>query len=238
FMELLDEQYTEGDPPRDDIKLEILTMHGAKGLEWDLVVLPGLDRGTGGDRRELLYWLPFTPESGEERVLIAPLRSAEQDDNTRLIKLIGAEEKQREAYEHQRLLYVAATRSREQLVLSAALDPEKTPIKPLAASLLADLWPTCGEDFLRALDAAPRPEANDADAPKMPDQTLRRVASGWQPALGERLHWQPALPPREREVEIEFNWAGVQARRIGTVLHRLLERVGQVGIERFDEQQQ
>ncbi|HSH28201.1 MAG TPA: UvrD-helicase domain-containing protein [Wenzhouxiangella sp.] len=215
FMELLDEQYTEGDPPRDDIKLEILTMHGAKGLEWDLVVLPGLDRGTGGDRRELLYWLPFTPESGEERVLIAPLRSAEQDDNTRLIKLIGAEEKQREAYEHQRLLYVAATRSREQLVLSAALDPEKTPIKPLAASLLADLWPTCGEDFLRALDAAPAPEANDADAPKMPDQTLRRVASGWQPALGERLDWQPALPPREREVEIEFNWAGVQARRIG-----------------------
>src|SRR5699024_679483 len=47
----------------------------------------------------------------------------------------------------------------------------------------------------------------------------------------------PALPPREREVEIEFNWAGVQARRIGTVLHRLLERVGQVGIEHLDDAQ-
>jgi ATP-dependent exoDNAse (exonuclease V) beta subunit len=237
FMELLDEQFTEGDPPSDDIKLEILTMHGAKGLEWDLVVLPGLNRGTGGHNSELLYWLPFTPEAGEERVLIAPLRSARQDDNTDLIKLIRAEEKQREAYEHQRLLYVAATRAREHLVLSAALDPEKQPLKPTAGSLLADLWPTCGEDFARALDEAPQPPDSAENDAAMPDPTLRRVASDWQPPVGERLDWRPALPPREREVEIEFNWAGVQVRRIGTVLHRLLERVGQVGIERFDEAQ-
>lgn len=238
FTELLDEQYTEGDPPSDDIKLEILTMHGAKGLEWDLVVLPGLNRGTGGTGSELLYWLPFTPESGEERVLIAPLRSAEQGDNTDLIKLIRAEQKQRESYEHQRLLYVAATRARQHLVLGAALDPEREQIQPTSGSLLAHLWPTCGEDFLRALDETPNTESDDANVAKRPDQTLRRVASGWQPPVGERLDWQPALPPREREVEIEFNWAGVQARRIGTVLHRLLERVGQVGIEQLDEGQQ
>ncbi|NBB93627.1 MAG: hypothetical protein GVY32_10720, partial [Gammaproteobacteria bacterium] len=237
FMELLDEQFTEGDPPDEDIKLEILTMHGAKGLEWDLVVLPGLDRGTGGNNRELLYWLPFTPDTGEERVLIAPLRSAEQDDNTDLIKLIRAEQDQREAHEHQRLLYVAATRARERLVLSASLDPEKTPVQPTSGSLLADLWPTCGEDFLRALDASPEPEETSDGGDERPDQGLRRVAAGWQPRIGDRLDWRPALPPREREVEIEFNWAGVQVRRIGTVLHRLLERVGQIGIERFDEGQ-
>ncbi|WP_376697130.1 UvrD-helicase domain-containing protein [Wenzhouxiangella sp. EGI_FJ10305] len=238
FMELLEEQYTEGDPPNDKIKLEILTMHGAKGLEWDLVALPGLDRGTSGNSRELLYWLPFTPEAGEERVLIAPLRSAEQDDNTDLIKLIGAEQKQREAYEHQRLLYVAATRAREQLILSASLDPEKDPIKPSGGSLLSDLWPTCGEAFVRALDEAPASEAGGAEDGDRPDQSLRRVSPDWRPPVGERLDWRPALPPREREVEIEFNWAGVQVRRIGTVLHRLLERIGQIGIENLDEQQQ
>ncbi|NBB94084.1 MAG: UvrD-helicase domain-containing protein, partial [Gammaproteobacteria bacterium] len=214
FMELLEEQFTEGDPPDEGIKLEILTMHGAKGLEWDLVVLPGLDRGTGGNNRELLYWLPFTPDTGEERVLIAPLRSAEQDDNTDLIKLIRAEQNQREAHEHQRLLYVAATRARERLVLSASLDPQKTPVQPTSGSLLADLWPTCGEDFLRALDASPAPDETSDGGDGRPDQGLRRVAAGWQPPIGDRLDWRPALPPREREVEIEFNWAGVQVRRI------------------------
>ncbi|WP_376693120.1 UvrD-helicase domain-containing protein [Wenzhouxiangella sp. EGI_FJ10409] len=237
FMELLDEQFTEGDPPSEDTRLEILTMHGAKGLEWDLVALPGLDRGTGGNDRELLYWLPFTPESGEERVLIAPLRSAEQDDNTNLIKLIRAEQKQREGFEHQRLLYVAATRAREQLLLTASLDPEKVPVQPSAGSLLSDLWPTCGEDFVRALQQAPPPENASTGSDGRPDQGLRRVRAGWEPPIGERLEWRPTLPPREREVEIEFNWAGVQVRRIGTVLHRLLERVGQVGIEQFDEHQ-
>jgi ATP-dependent exoDNAse (exonuclease V) beta subunit len=235
FMELLGEQFTEGDPPDENIKLEILTMHGAKGLEWDLVVLPGLDRGTGGNNRELLYWLPFTPESGDERVLLAPLRSAEQDDNTDLIKLIRTEEKQREAYEHQRLLYVAATRAREQLVLSAALDPEKDTVAPTSGSLLADLWPTCEGDFVAALDVAPADEAATDSAQVAPDQALRRVTPDWQPPVGERLDWRPALPPREREVEIEFNWAGVQVRRLGTVLHRLLERVGQIGIEQLDD---
>ncbi|RFF28818.1 hypothetical protein DZK25_00655 [Wenzhouxiangella sp. 15181] len=238
FMELLEEQYTEGDPPSDDIKLEILTMHGAKGLEWDLVVLPGLDRGTGGNNREMLYWLPFTPEAGEERVLLAPLRSAEQDDNSDLIKLIRAEQKEREAFEHQRLLYVAATRAREHLVLSAALDPERDEIKPSSGSLLADLWPTCGGDFLQALDQAPEAGGYAPDANARPAQSLRRVSADWQPPLGERLDWRPALPPREREVEIEFNWAGMQVRRIGTVLHRLLERIGQIGIEHLDGDRQ
>ena len=44
FNELLQGEFTEGDPPSESVKLEILTMHGAKGLEWDLVILPGLNR--------------------------------------------------------------------------------------------------------------------------------------------------------------------------------------------------
>ena len=159
FAELLAGQFTEGDPPSPEVKLEILTMHGAKGLEWDLVVLPGLHRGTRGQDRELLNWLPFTPDEGEEQVLLAPLRSARQASDPALNELIRAEQKNRDAYEHQRLLYVAATRARERLILSACLDPDKDDIKPSAGSLLADLWPTVGPDFLEALAAAPSSQA-------------------------------------------------------------------------------
>jgi len=212
-------------------------MHGAKGLEWDLVVLPALDRGTGGNDRELLYWLPFTPQEGDERVLLAPLRAAWQPDNTPLIDLIRAEQKNRDAFENQRLLYVAATRARRRLVVSGVLDPTRDSVKPAAGSLMELLWPQAGGGFLESL-AAFEPEAQDegldsaaGQSGSMRDQSIRRVPAEWQPPSGSALAWTPKLPPHEREVEIEFNWAGAQARRTGTVLHSLFERVGNIGIE-------
>ncbi|MBY6204189.1 UvrD-helicase domain-containing protein [Halomonas denitrificans] len=237
FEERLAAGYTAGatvrDPAADGVRLEILTMHGAKGLEWDLVVLPQLDRGTGGSQRDLLYWLPFTRPDGDEAVLLAPLRAADQPSNSPLIDLIRNEQRQREDYESQRLLYVAATRAREQLVLTTALDPDrKGGPKPGRGTLLERLWPGCGTDFLDALAAEADPPASAAPGvatPAVPD--LRRAPEGWRPRRDEALAWAPDLPPREREVEIEFNWAGAEARRTGQVLHRLLEHVGRIGVE-------
>jgi ATP-dependent helicase/nuclease subunit A len=248
FREMLDGQFTEGDPASDDVKLEILTMHGAKGLEWDLVVLPGLDRRSGGNDGSLLHWLPFTGERGGERgderggeqVLLAPLRAADEDTDSPLVQLIANEQKIRAGFEHQRLLYVATTRAKEHLVLSACLQPrDDGTIRPTSGSLLADLWPTCEVDFCAAFGSAPTTVngATDAPASAPPAQALRRVAAGWQPPIGERFDWKPALPARDRQIDVAFNWAGVAARRAGTVLHRLLEHVGRSGIENLDDQQ-
>ena len=235
FAELLEGASTEGDPPSTGVQLDVLTMHGAKGLEWDLVVLPQLHRATGGQNRDLLHWLPLTLSSGGEQVLLAPLRSARESSNPPLVKFMQSEQQQREAYERQRLLYVACTRARRELVLSACLDPEK-PEKLPKASLLADLWPSVGGEFRadleRRLEIAPPVETAGTDA--LPDQSLKRAPADWTPPTENAFAWRPALPPRERPVEIEFNWAGTEARRIGTVLHRLLERVGRIGIESLD----
>jgi ATP-dependent exoDNAse (exonuclease V) beta subunit len=240
FLELLDGQTTAGDPPSENVKLEILTMHGAKGLEWDLVILPGLNKPPGGTDSTLLHWLPFTPTTGGEGVLLAPLRAADAASDPALVELIRNEQTARSTYENQRLLYVACTRAKEQLVLSACLDPEKEPLKPNSGSLLAELWPTTHVDFETALTQASssRQPALDAKAtaPER-DQTLRRVDAAWEPHLGERMLWQPSLPRQERQVSIEYNWAGMQARRTGTVLHRLLERVGIIGIESLTSEQ-
>ncbi|MGY6554311.1 MAG: UvrD-helicase domain-containing protein [Wenzhouxiangella sp.] len=235
FAELLDGASTEGDPPDENVRLEVLTMHGAKGLEWDLVVLPQLHRGTGGNNQALLHWLPLTPDRGAEQVLLAPLRSARESENPPLVKFMQAEQQQREAYERQRLLYVACTRARKELVLSACLKPEN-PNKVPKATLLADLWPGVGAAFVADLEArtgeGASPPPSSAEA--VPDQSIRRVSANWTPPLQPAYAWRPALPRRERPVEIEFNWAGTEARRIGTVLHRLLELVGRSGIESLD----
>jgi len=241
LMELLAGQYTEGDPPDPDVKVELLTMHGAKGLEWDLLVLPALHRRPRPAERELLYWLPFTSEHDQEQVLLGPLRAAWQTDNSPLVDLIRAEQGDRDAFEHQRLLYVAATRAREELVLSATLDPgdDNTPesVQPARGSLLERLWPHAGaafrEDLAQALAEGAEESPNKTGT--LPDQRLRRVPSDWPPAPEPGLDWTPATPPREDQRDIDYNWAGAQARRTGTVLHALLEQVGILGIENLDD---
>ena len=40
----------------EDAEVEIMTMHKAKGLEFDVVIVPGLDRGARHDDRHLLAW--------------------------------------------------------------------------------------------------------------------------------------------------------------------------------------
>jgi ATP-dependent exoDNAse (exonuclease V) beta subunit len=239
FQQLLEEQFTEGDPPDDEVKLEILTMHSAKGLEWDLVVLPQLHRGSGNHAATLLHWLPYTPASGGEQVLLAPLRSSLQASNSRLIDMIRSEQKRRTMFESQRLLYVAATRAKQQLVLGTVLDEDKQQDeqKPVQQSLLAMLWPRLDDAFYRKLAAACAEPAASSDAEavdSMPQQSIRRLPSGWQPAIKARLSWTPLLPLREREQEIEFNWVGQQARRTGTVIHSLLELIASIGVEHLE----
>jgi ATP-dependent exoDNAse (exonuclease V) beta subunit len=235
FLDRLGEIRTEGDPPSDDVRIEVLTVHGAKGLEWDLVVLPGLHRKSRGADTQLLHWLPFTDRVRGEQMLLAPLRSASaEQDKDPLISLIHDEQRRRDRYETQRLLYVATTRAREQLLLSATLEPSDKAFKPVSGALLAELWQTAEPAFLAAQSepaepapgAAPAEEQDDAQ-----DQLLHRVADRWRPPAPPVLAWEPALPQREPSTPVEYDWAGLAARLSGTVLHRLLERVGQLGAE-------
>ncbi len=231
LLERLAGTYTSSESGAEDIRVELLTMHAAKGLEWDLVILPGLNRQPHGDSKELLYWLPFTSEQGTEQVLLAPLRAAWEPNNSSLIELIRDERKQREVYEQQRLLYVAVTRAREKLVLSASLAPDQSKIKPASGSLLELLWPAIQDQFIDQLELSDSSQEGANKPRSTPDQTLHRVIDDWQPNFQPSIDWKAPLPSREFRPEIEFNWAGCQARRNGTVLHWLLEEVGRSGVE-------
>src|SRR5262249_13149991 len=104
-------------------RVQILTVHGAKGLEWDIVAVPGLvDKiFPGGPKsvnwttaRELLP----TPRRGNRMNLpqLAPAR-----DRKRLGQALAAhsdEVKERHRTEERRLAYVAVTRARSTLLLS------------------------------------------------------------------------------------------------------------------------
>ena len=59
-----------------DGRIQLMTMHKAKGLEFDTVILPGLGRRPRGATPELLYWLERPTADGDVSLLMAPIRAA------------------------------------------------------------------------------------------------------------------------------------------------------------------
>lgn len=131
-----------------DVKVQIMTIHKSKGLEFDHVYLPALGRASATNNDPLLLWWQREYEDGSEAYLIAAKPSSRDKrvgdkERQTLYDYLKAEENQRQRQETARLLYVACTRARKSLFLSATLgwDDKKEQIrKPSSNSMLAILW--------------------------------------------------------------------------------------------------
>ncbi len=129
--------------------IDVLTIHKAKGLEWDTVFVPGLHRVSQGNRAALLDWaeLPQTDAEGRPYILLAPIHKR-GDDPGRLNCFLSGLRTRAEQAELQRLFYVAATRARTALHLFASPQTNKDgkPSVP-KSTLLQAAWNAAGSHF-------------------------------------------------------------------------------------------
>ena len=116
----------QGDSPLTDETLDavrVLTVHAAKGLEWPVVILPDLARERGNK------------QSGEDVQVLneRPPLLAIKTGSVQTPAYIGYKlsEGLREEAEVKRLLYVAATRARERLILVAGVSRGEKKVKSL-----------------------------------------------------------------------------------------------------------
>jgi ATP-dependent helicase/nuclease subunit A len=96
-------------------KLQIMTIHKSKGLEFDSVILPGLSTASRQTDKPLLRWLKL-PTIEKDLLLVSPIKAAHQDQCL-LFNHLEQIDLEKAHYETQRLLYVAATRAKKRLHL-------------------------------------------------------------------------------------------------------------------------
>jgi ATP-dependent helicase/nuclease subunit A len=223
--------------------LQVMTIHKAKGLEFDTVILAGLGSDTGGDPPELLRWLEQPRGHGDSDLLLAAINPGGDDDDP-IYSCVTRLRLEHQRHEEGRLLYVASTRARRRLhlVTQVKLKQSNTgatvAAPPSKGALLARLWPALQSGIERDVGAAgSRTTFGTARTVADPmTYPLRRLASRWAlPALPPRVAWQRVEREEEaRDTVVEFSWVGETARHVGSVVHAFLQRMADEGLGKWN----
>lgn len=224
--------YAAPDPLADD-SLQVMTIHKAKGLEFDTVILPGLGRRPPAESPVLMRWLEL-PGTGLLLAPLAPAGSRLRDD---IYDTIGRIEKQKTDLELSRLLYVATTRAKNRLHLLGHAQPAKDEeLRPENGSFLEKLWPALAPwygEFDSAASLKEQTAVSGVLLRRLPDSWLLPILPlGCAADEGDPL--QPSAAT-DREGDGSLHPHTDEGRHIGTLIHQVLEQMVREGPEVWNE---
>ncbi len=210
--------------------LQIMTIHKSKGLEFDTVIVPSLQKSPKSNDPELLRWYERVNDFGESTLLLSPITGSGKDKDP-VEAHLAWQEKKRTQNEYCRLLYVACTRARERLHLLAHFSSDSKKSKsgepslrsPASASLIATIW----DSVKLQLNLLSRDDGGNADAGKTAlSQELKRLPSHWQPPELEQGQLLEAYVPyfqHDNQQLFNIQWPNEMPRLVGVCIHRLLK---------------
>jgi ATP-dependent exoDNAse (exonuclease V) beta subunit len=133
----------------DPLAIQIMTIHKAKGLEFDTVILPSLGRQPKAPDSPLLLWEERATRETLHYLIFAPIKAVAEKQDV-VYQYLKKQKQKAEHHEALRLLYVAATRAKKHLYWLGH--------KPLPNSLLSFVLPWLSTDLSSELDTAESPE--------------------------------------------------------------------------------
>jgi ATP-dependent helicase/nuclease subunit A len=222
--------------------VSLMTIHGAKGLEFDHVFVVGIGLHGRGDDPRLLNWLELPREQGGDHLLMAPIRvrdeAEEREEEDAINPFIEMLHRERMRAERARLAYVALTRARRSLHLylhPKVSDEDGSRIFSAdARSLLHSLWLAIGDDMASVPVIGTDPGTPLAEAEILPatTQVRQRLVRRFAPpsAPPDVMAGADRVSMAAEDDDIEFNWVRQTARRVGTVVHEALEHFGHGGL--------
>ncbi|WP_299592476.1 exodeoxyribonuclease V subunit beta [uncultured Microbulbifer sp.] len=193
--------------PGDDASVQVMTIHKSKGLEFEHVLIPGLDQGGKPGSDQLLRWAEWLNSTGDSRFMLAP-KSA-RGDRDPLFDYLRHDNNERERLEGTRLLYVGCTRAIRSLHLLACVqrDEKNGTLKaPGSAALLAGIWKTITTNEDSGWCLWPEAPEHETTADRFADDYdyLLRLPSNWQPPkLPEEQYLAEYRTPDYRAIEMD-----------------------------------
>ncbi|WP_161970368.1 ATP-dependent DNA helicase [Kocuria sp. HSID16901] len=181
----------------DPTAVNIVTVHGSKGLEWDEVYLQGMVEG-GFPSHTADAWysdpgaLPWELRGDSEHLPVLDLRARSTQELETSGLTFSEQNLERTIGEERRLAYVAVTRARNVVMLSSSWWG-RAKAKPFETSrFLVEITGEAASPGIRAewLSEAPKPEGGDANP-----QSGRIFAALWP--------WDPLTRPYVSEWESE-----------------------------------
>lgn len=229
-----------------DPKLQVMTIHKSKGLEFDTVIIPGLDRSARKDDKQLLLWQERINHHGEKQLLLGSLAATGKEEDS-LYTFMRREADKQQAFESTRLLYVGCTRAIKRLHLIACINTkDEELVAPAKASLLHSIWPFVKDDAIQVQSSnsisrrelsvtddlfaeKPKPGLQhilrlpaDWTMPELSDVTLLNAYRGHEFGMSETDNESSENPLNLPEVETTN---ARLARHTGTVIHSALQAI-------------
>ena len=221
--------------PDADDSLQLMTIHKSKGLEFDVVILPSLHSAGERNDSELMQWRDRVRDDGTMELLLAPIAKIEANAQDTFFNYLKYEKRKSKRYEDSRLLYVACTRAKSELHLSAGLkqdskDPQAL-ASPSANSFLERLWNSINSESLVCEFTPP----GNADRPtSATGNTIQRLPEAWRPPNLEPWSKLDSLVLRrqfaEAEQEVTTQFESPAIRHVGTLVHAILCEASESGL--------
>ena len=145
--------------PSKSAPIKLMTIHQAKGLEFDTVIIPGLGKKGKSDSLALMQIQEFS----NKNILLAPIKSSYEDSESKTYLYLQYLQKQQTHFELMRVLYVAMSRAKDKIHLLGGVS--KTG-KAVSGSLLSFL----SHYFQKSIDDIPIQDTSipvEASLPKL-----------------------------------------------------------------------
>jgi len=235
LQERLKKLYASPDP--HERAVEIMTMHKCKGLQFETVILYGLQRGPAPDRAPLLRF-----EQVGSKLMLGPIKARASQEQDPIAKYLAQREKRRGEFEIDRLLYVAATRAKQVLHLVADLSvstKELAVAEPLKGSLLDRLWSGWQRESIAPITTPAEPQTTAV--PHHRGGALNRrveVLASATPFGSIALDTRVTPVVAQAAFNAAYVWPAMKSfdRVLGTLIHSWLDHLGRQGANQRSDQ--